>query len=159
MRISREQMYMEIARTVSKRSTCHRLNVGAVITADNRLVSTGYNGSAPGDAHCAGDGCPLSSTGGCTRARHAEWNAIMYLPLEYRNRLHTEKLVIYCTHSPCPRCAEHLINADIRRVVYEVPYRDTSAVEGLVSGGIEVLRYSPSGYIFSHNTGKIERLI
>lgn len=159
MRISREQMYMEIARTVSKRSTCHRLNVGAVITADNRLVSTGYNGSPPGEAHCAGDNCTLSSTGGCIRAKHAEWNALHYLPLEYREGAHAEELVIYCTHSPCPNCAAHLLYANIRKIIYEIPYRDTSAVDWLILNGAEVLRYSPSGYIFSHNTNKIERLI
>jgi dCMP deaminase len=37
---------------VSSRSTCDRKYVGAVIVRDNRLISTGYNGSLPGQPHC-----------------------------------------------------------------------------------------------------------
>jgi dCMP deaminase len=158
MRISREQMYMEMARTSSKRSTCHRLNVGAVITADDRFVSSGYNGSPPGEAHCEGSTCPLSATGGCMRARHAEWNAIDFLPEKFHSENFTEFLTIYCTHSPCPNCAKSIINAKIKRVVYEVPYRDTSPVELMLSKGIQVLRYSPSGYVFDHLTNEIRGL-
>lgn len=150
---------MEMARTASKRSTCHRLNVGAIITADDRQVSTGYNGAAPGEPHCAGNDCPLSSTGGCTRARHAEWNAIDTLPLKFQDgEKFEEELIIYCTHSPCPSCAENIVRAGIKKVIYEVPYRDSSPVDYLLSKSVTVLRYTPSGYVFDHSTGKIAGL-
>lgn len=154
MRISRHQMYMEMARTASKRSTCHRLNVGAIIVLGKKpgIVALGYNGPAEDAEHCKGNDCPLSASGGCTRARHAEWNAIDRMHPDYRG---CEGLTIYCTHSPCPHCAEHIINAGIQVVYYEVPYRDTSSVDLMLSKGIQVFRYSPSGYLLSHRDNKV----
>lgn len=151
MRISRHQMLMEMARVASKRSTCHRLNVGAIIAIENRPISVGYNGSPPGEPHCAGNGCTLGPAGGCIRARHAEWNAIEFL----RESIQDLDASIYCTHSPCRQCADHIINAGITRVYYETPYRDTSAVDHLVWKGISVFKYSPSGYLFNHSDQSI----
>lgn len=155
MRISRHQMYLEIARTVSKRSTCHRLNVGAVIVLgkDPGLLTTGYNGVPPGEYHCEGNGCPLSTSGGCTRARHAEWNAIDRLHPQYMG---AENLVIYCTHSPCPNCVDHIINAGIKQVYFETAYRNfEEPVTKLLDKGIDVFRYTPSGYLINLRTNEI----
>ena len=74
MRIGRHQLFINIAREMAKRSTCFRLNVGAVVTSENNLVSCGYNGAAPGEPHCQGNDCPLSDEGGCISSLHAESN-------------------------------------------------------------------------------------
>ena len=52
-RPSFDQIFLEICDVVAKRSTCDRRYVGAVITIDNRIVATGYNGSIPGEPHCS----------------------------------------------------------------------------------------------------------
>lgn len=147
-------MYMDIARTVSKRSTCFRLNVGAVLVGDNHLISVGYNGSAPDEPHCAGNDCPLSKSGGCTRARHAEWNAIERMHDSDRKK----DLIIYCTHSPCGHCAEHIVNAGIKTVIYETPYRDTSSIDFLLARYVKVFKYTPSGYLINHQDNTVEGL-
>lgn len=75
--------FLNIAREVAKRSTCPRAAVGAVVVKDNRILSTGYNGAAPGKLHCDEVGCLMEygnenylKDGHCQRAIHAETNAI-----------------------------------------------------------------------------------
>lgn len=81
MNTSREQLKQdviaEIVKAVSKLGTCKRAKVGAVLTRDGRIISTGYNGSPPGQPHCLDIGC-LMEDGHCRRTTHAEANAIAF---------------------------------------------------------------------------------
>lgn len=67
--------FIKIAKEVSTRSTCPRAQVGVVITRDNRILTTGYNGAAAGEPHCEDVGCDVVNDH-CQRAIHAETNAI-----------------------------------------------------------------------------------
>lgn len=84
-RLSKDEYYMSIAKTVSERSTCLRAKAGTVIVKDDTIVSTGYIGSARGEINCC-------DVGVCERARlnippgqnyekclsvHSEQNAIV----------------------------------------------------------------------------------
>lgn len=141
MRISREHMFMMMARTVSLRSTCHRLNVGAILVQDNNIISMGYNGSEPGAAHCNEVDCNLK-TPGCKRTIHAEDNALS------RAKIDDEKeLDLYVTHSPCQGCSELIVDKKVNRVFFEVPYRNTAPVNYLIKQGVEVFQIVPSGHI------------
>lgn len=51
-RISRSVMLMEMAHIVAKRGTCSRLQVGAVISKEGRILTMGYNGAPSGLPHC-----------------------------------------------------------------------------------------------------------
>lgn len=51
-RPSRLETLMDIAQIVARRGTCSRLQVGAVIHREGRILSTGYNGSPSGVDHC-----------------------------------------------------------------------------------------------------------
>ena len=75
-RIDWHPYFMNIAKEVSSRSTCPRKHVGAVIVRDRRILSTGYNGSLRGLAHCDDVGC-LMEDGHCIATVHAEANAIL----------------------------------------------------------------------------------
>lgn len=75
MRPSWDEYFLGIAKEVASRSTCPRASVGAVIVRDNRILSTGYNGAAPGEPHCSEVGC-LMENEHCQRAIHAETNAV-----------------------------------------------------------------------------------
>jgi len=73
-----DDYFLSIAEAVSRRSTCPRASVGAVVVSpDNRILSTGYNGSPPGELHCDDAGC-LVVDGHCQRTLHAEVNAIAF---------------------------------------------------------------------------------
>lgn len=150
MRISREQMFMRIAHVVAERSTCFRLNVGAVIVANNRIVSIGYNGQPAGVDHCTGMCRP-----GCCKTIHAEQNALDHLPLTLTPAQTREGLHMYVTDSPCAACAMEIGEANfIRRLYFQTPYRDVSALDWLAER-IEVLQVLPAGHVIEWKTKKI----
>lgn len=128
LRPTRDQMLMQIAEVVSARGTCTRLQVGAVIARDGRVISTGYVGAAPGAEHCLDAGELRGPDGGCLRTIHAEANAIAFAA---RAGAETNGASLYCTHSPCFACAKLLVSAGIRHVVYGIEYRDVGPIEFL----------------------------
>jgi dCMP deaminase len=118
---------MEITLDVSKRSTCLRAQVGAIIVKDKRILTTGYNGAPKGLPHCLDEGCEMVA-GHCVRSLHAEQNAILQAAL-YGVPL--EGGTIYTTHQPCVVCAKMIINAGLERVVFAGQYPDELAVKYL----------------------------
>ena len=130
-RITRDYMLREIALLMSRRGTCERLNVGAVLARQGRVVSSGYVGAPAGVEHCNFDNCKPNQA--CRRTIHAEANAIAWAAREGRDTLGCD---LYVTHSPCIECAKLLINAGIKRVVYLFEYRDLSPLELLKEVGI-----------------------
>lgn len=125
MRATRDQMLMSMTVVVAGRGTCDRLQVGAVIARDGRVISSGYNGNIVGMDHCDHD--PAGPA--CTDAVHAEANAILFAA---RYGTSTEGAELFTTHQPCLNCAKMIINAGITRVVYEHPYRDSSGLDLLL---------------------------
>lgn len=122
MRPTWDQHFMSIAHTVAQRSTCPRASVGCVLTFDNRILTTGHNGSPSKFPHCIDVGC-LMADGHCVRCIHAEQNAIIQ---GARDGIHIANATCYTTHFPCFICAKMLINAGVLRVVYSVEYGDTT---------------------------------
>lgn len=120
-RVSREEMLIEIAHVVSKRSTCQRLAVGAVIAREGRVLSIGYAGVPPGVAHCNILDCDVSQP--CTRTVHAEANAIVFAA---KHGIPIEGSDLYCTHSPCESCTNLILNAGIKMVYYAELYRKSA---------------------------------
>lgn len=131
-RISRSELFMEVAHLLRQRSTCSRGKVGAVLTRDNRIIATGYNGAAPGEPHCLDLGCDVHENmheAGCQRTVHAEANVIAYAA---RHGQSCEGATLYCTHGACLKCAQLILSAGIANVVYGTPYR--------LPEGLELLR-------------------
>lgn len=52
-----------------------------------------------------------------------------------------EGATLYCTHQPCAVCARLIINAGIKRVVYEDDYNDDFSLKLFEEAGILVERY------------------
>ena len=132
-----DSYFMRIAAEVALRSTCTRANVGAVVTKDRRILTTGYNGAPRGLPHCLEAGC-LMVDGHCVRTIHAEQNALL------QGALHGVALgggTVYVTHQPCLNCAKMIINAGIVRVVFTKAYLDPIAEEFLHAGGVELVKY------------------
>lgn len=137
MRITRDEMLMEIARIVARRSTCNRAQVGAVVAQDGRIVSTGYAGAPSGLPHCDPHICNAENP--CTRTVHAEAGAISYAA---RSGIRLEGATLYCTHCPCIDCAKLIINTGIKRVIYDQAYRKTEGLELLRTVGIVVEQWT-----------------
>jgi len=131
-RPSWDDYFMNIAHEVACRSTCNRAQVGAVIVKDKRILTTGYNGSPRGLAHCTEAGC-LMDNGHCVRTLHAEQNAIIQAAL---HGVSTRGSDIYVTHQPCFLCAKMIINAGIVRIVYDKEYPDDRSRSFLQEAGV-----------------------
>lgn len=134
-RISRDEMFMEMAETLAKRSTCIRSKVGALIVNGGRPVSGGYNGPVSGAPECVEIGGCLGA--GCDRSIHAELNSILFAA---RAGISVDGCTLYCTMSPCLKCAQAIVNAGLRRVVYREKYRNTEGVEFLQVNMVQVAR-------------------
>lgn len=127
-------MLMDMARVVAQRGTCDRLQVGAVIARDGRVISSGYNGNIMGMDHCNHQEHPSIP---CDSAVHAEANAILFAA---RYGMSTEGAQLYTTHQPCLGCAKMIINAGINLVAYDHTYRDNSGLSLLLAHpGVEIL--------------------
>lgn len=150
-RISRQSMFMQFARAASLRSTCFRLNVGAVVVEDRNVIAIGYNGAPSGEPHCGGNGCVHYQPKGCGVV-HAERNALDRA--QFAEAPHLRE--IYVTHSPCAACAAAIVGNMIPRVYFEVEYRDRSPLEYLIESKVEVYRLLPSGMIVDVATGTIQ---
>lgn len=103
------EYFLGVAAAVARRGDCRRRQVGAVVVTGDRIVSTGYNGTAPGAVGCIDGGCPRGllsvedqppgvGYGNCI-ANHAEANALIWCPVEYR-----QGSVVYITAEPCKDC-------------------------------------------------------
>jgi dCMP deaminase len=128
--------FMDIAQVVARRSNCRRRQVAALIVRDERIVSTGYNGTPRGVrncfeggcARCAGDAPSGADLGDCI-CSHAEENAIVQAAY---HGISVKGGTVYSTLSPCLLCAKMIINAGIRRVVYEQAYEFNAQITGLL---------------------------
>lgn len=126
---------MAMAKVVSLRSTCTRLNVGAIIVRDNRIIASGYNGSVEDSAHCIDEGCYIINNH-CVRTVHAEMNALLQCA---RFGVRTEGTEMYVTHFPCLQCSKHIIQAGIKKIYYESDYKnDPLALELLNEANVAV---------------------
>lgn len=142
-----DHYFMSLAEVVKSRADCTRRRVGAIIVKDYRIISTGYNGTPHGIKNC--------SEGGCERCKkreegkinwyeyeesciciHAEQNAIIqaaYLGTS------TKGATLYTTFSPCSSCVKMIINAGIKRLIYNVKFHEKQGLKLLEKVGIETI--------------------
>lgn len=138
-RISRQACNIQIAQIIAKRGTCDRLQVGAVITLDNHIISTGFNGPAKDQEHCNPFMCRTDEP--CQRAIHAEANALSKIGPMWRG-----DYVLYCTHQPCESCARKIIQSEGINVVYYIhEYRDRTGLNLLIEHNIKVIKIDEQG--------------
>jgi dCMP deaminase len=134
-----DEYFLSLAELAATRSTCLRRQVGALLVADRRVLSTGYNGPARGLAHCREAGClretlniPSGQRHELCRAIHAEQNAILQAA---HHGVRIRRATLYCTHQPCAICAKLLLNLDVIRLVLRGAYADELALNLLREGG------------------------
>lgn len=138
--------FMDIAHVAASRGNCRRRKVAAVLTKDQRIISTGYNGTPRGVRNCCDGGCPRcaskapsgSNLGECI-CSHAEENAITQAAY---HGIAVNGASLYCTMSPCLVCAKMIINAGIVEVVYESKYEFNQQTKKLFAeAGVRCRRF------------------
>ena len=145
-RPSWDQYFMDLAEKVAQRSTCLRRQVGAILVRERHILATGYNGAPSKVPHCLNTGCRRQAQGIPSGQRHemcvgvhAEQNCIIQAALHGSS---PAGATLYCTHQPCVLCAKILVNAQIRRVVFQGAYPDALAVEIFRQGGVELFSHT-----------------
>ena len=141
--------FMDTAERFSQLSSAKRLQVGAVVVKDNRIISIGYNGMPAGWTNecekrvytLSGVTEYLDEDGSSYRLEtkdeviHAEANAIAKLARDGDSGLGAS---LFCTHAPCVQCAKMIYGAGINTVYYRNSYRDTTGLDFLTKCNIEV---------------------
>lgn len=142
-RPSKDAYYMGIATAVAARGTCSRAKVGAIVVKGDVMVASGYNGAPRGARHCEhADGGDMEN-GHCSRAVHGETNTIANAA---RNGSSVVGGTLYCTATPCYRCAPLVIQAGIVRVVIGASYRpDERAFKTFAECGVTVEQLLENG--------------
>ena len=126
-----DKAYLRIAKEWSLLSYCKRKQVGAIIVRDRMIISDGYNGTPSGFENCCEDEQGLTNW----YVLHAEANAILKVASSTQT---CEGATLYITLSPCKECSKLIHQSGIKRVVYQMGYRDTSGIDFLEKAGVEV---------------------
>lgn len=141
-RPSWDEYFLEVAGLVSKRSTCLRRSVGAVLVKEKKILATGYNGAPSGIRHCIDIGCirerlkiPSGQRHELCQGLHAEQNVLLQAALY---GISTRKSTLYITNQPCAICAKMLINAGIKEIVISGGYPDKLAKRFLKEARIKI---------------------
>lgn len=137
-RKSKIEYYLDIAKSVSERSTCLKRHYGAVIVKDDEIIATGYNGAPRGRENCCDIGSCLRIKMGIPsgqryeicRSVHAEMNAIISAS---RKDMRGSTLYLvgvepdgsYTKNTePCSMCKRNIINAGIKNVIIKSDKKD-----------------------------------
>src|SRR5579871_2631787 len=124
-RENRNKYFMNIALAVRLRANCRGNRVGAIIVLDNRIISTGYNGTPENMTNCLDGGCYRCANRDKSYKSgeaydlcicvHAEQNAILAAA---RFGISTSGSTMYTTMRPCFGCAKEMLQAQVRSVYY-----------------------------------------
>lgn len=140
MKPSWRDYFMRSAYLIATRASCDRKHVGVlVVSPDNRVVASGYNGSPAGMPSCDEVGHEIAD-GHCVRTIHAEMNAINYAGTLARG------CTLYTTIIPCYDCCKSIVNVGIKTVVYDEFYqsrygKSNAVVPFLEAAGITVIQH------------------
>ncbi len=126
-----DKAYLRIAREWGKLSHCERKKVGAVIVKDRMIISDGFNGTPTGFEN------PCEDEEGYTKwyVLHAEANAISKVASSTQS---CRGATLYITLSPCKECSKLIHQAGIKRIVYQIGYKDNSGLQFLAKAGVEI---------------------
>ena len=125
--------YMDVAERFAQLSSAKRLNVGAIVVKDDRIISIGYNGMPTGWDNC----CEDSNNKSKPEVLHAESNAIAKLAKSGESGLGAS---IFITHSPCIECAKLIYQSGISTVYYRNNYRSDDGINFLTKSKVRVIK-------------------
>lgn len=129
-----KEAYMDVAERFAKLSYAKKLQVGAIIVKDNRIISIGYNGMPSGwDNNCEDliiyEGShPHHQMCSKKEVLHAETNAIAKVA---KSNESCDNAAIFCTHEPCLECAKIIMQSGITSVYYRYTYKSNNYGSGL----------------------------
>ncbi|KAK4226503.1 cytidine deaminase-like protein [Podospora fimiseda] len=144
LRPSWDAYFMSLASLAAQRSNCMKRRVGCVVIRNNRVISTGYNGTPRGLKNCSEGGCKRCNSNTVALETclclHAEENAL----LEAGRERVTQGAVLYCDTCPCLTCSIKIVQVGIEEVVYSQGYSmDKETAEVFKEGGVRLRQFVP----------------
>lgn len=131
------EAYMDVAERFAQLSSAVRLQVGAIVVKDDRIISIGYNGMPSGwDNVCEHEGKTKPEV------LHAESNAIAKLASSHESG---KNATLLCTHAPCIDCAKLIYQSGIATVYYKNEYRSTQGLDFLSKSGVTIHHHKLEG--------------
>jgi len=135
---------MACAESFAKCSTAKRLQVGAIVVKENRIISIGYNGMPSGwtnecEFEYVNPQTKFSELVTRKEVIHAEANAIAKLAKSTESG---DGAVMFLTHAPCIDCAKQVYAAGIRKVYFGEQYRSADGIDFLNKCNIEVEQWT-----------------
>lgn len=127
-----DRRYLKMARIWAENSYCRRRQVGAIIVKDSMIISDGFNGTPSGFENVCEDESGLTKP----YVLHAEANAITKVA---RSNNSSDDATLYVTASPCLECSKLIIQAGIKRVVFNELYRLHDGIDLLTRAGVECI--------------------
>ena len=124
--------YLKMAQEWAKLSYCKRKQVGALIVKDKMIISDGYNGTPSGFENICEDDENYTKW----YVLHAEANAIMKVASSTQS---SKDSTLYITMSPCKECSKLIFQSGIKRLVYNIEYKDKTGLEFLKESGLEII--------------------
>lgn len=125
-----DKRYLRMSRIWAENSYCQRRKVGALLVKDSMIISDGFNGTPSGFENVCEDEDGLTKP----YVLHAEANAITKVA---RSNNSSEGSTLYVTASPCMECSKLIIQAGIKRVVFNELYRLADGIDLLKRAGVE----------------------
>ena len=125
--------YMDVAERFAPLSYAKRLNVGAIVVKDDRIISIGYNGMPSG----WDNDCEDENNKSKPEVLHAESNAIAKLA---KSNESGDNATLFCTHSPCIDCAKLIYQSGISTVYYKDNYRSNNGIDFLKKSNVIVTK-------------------
>ena len=130
-----KQAYMQTAQTFASLSSAKRLQVGAIVVKNDRIISIGYNGMPSGWSNVCEDITEDGTLKTKPEVLHAESNAIAKLA---KSNDSGDGAELFVTHSPCIECAKLIYQSGIKGVYYSKEYRSSEGIKFLVESGVVV---------------------
>ena len=138
--------FLKITLLVAEHSKCSRLKVASLLVKDNRILSTGINGTPRGTENCQDHFKDIDKTSESfyydhhifseREEIHSEINAILFAA---KNGVKINDTILYITISPCINCAKAILAAGIKEVYFIKKYdRNQDSIEYLTKQGIRI---------------------
>jgi dCMP deaminase len=169
--MQREHYYMNIAMAVRKNANCMGRKVGAILVKQNRIISSGYNGTPEGMKNCTDGGCVRCRERATYKASvgydvcicvHAEQNALI-TAARFGNAV--EDSIVYSTLRPCFDCTKAALQAKVCAIYYLHPWEHPidelqeqyQLLQTQFSGGVHPVEIEDSERDWANNTESLPK--
>lgn len=155
---NQNKLFMNVAKLFASQSTCVKRQVGSILVKDQRILSTGYNGTPTGFCNC--NEIFQNKDGQVVQRKninfsfldrisnhhefaesfeiHAEQNCLSFAA---KNGIRTKNCTLYVTTAPCVNCAKIIIACGIKKVVYLDNYKNEAGLDLLKIANINCEKF------------------